>query len=257
MRSSLCIRMATSTITSAKLGAACCFTAAGGFQFVLLLLTAFSIIALLTNLVTNRLGYFEHREKSSKINKNMNSHIAHFAQSSMKKNLPDLRPGDTVRVHQRIREGSKTRIQVFEGVVMAVRGGSAINSSFVVRYVHKGTRVGVEKTFPLHSPNVEKIERLKSSKVRQARLYYLRERFGRAGRMKGEAKNPGDWVESAEIENQDEMSSSNQSDETGTDIGEPDADKELEVVAVVDEKQVNETDLAPLEPEIKPESDIE
>lgn len=128
----------------------------------------------------------------------MNPLIAHFTQPSLKKNFPQLRPGDTVRVHQRIKEGNKSRIQVFEGLVLAVRGGKSINSSFVVRYVHKGTRVGVEKTFPLHSPNVEKVERLKSSKVRQARLFYMRNRFGRAARMSGEAKNLGDWTESDE-----------------------------------------------------------
>lgn len=126
--------------------------------------------------------------------------IARFTQSSCKKNLPTLRPGDTVRIHERIREGNKTRLQVFEGLVLAVRGRADINASVVVRYVHKSTRVGVEKTFPLHLPSVEKIERVKSSKVRQARLYYLRARFGRAARLKGEAKNAADWFEATENE---------------------------------------------------------
>ncbi len=112
--------------------------------------------------------------------------IHSFTQSSLKKNIPDLKPGDTVRVHQKIREGNKERIQVFEGTVMAVRGNKAINSSFVVRRIASG--VGVEKTFPLHSPNVVKVERVKSSKVRQARLYYLRNRFGRNMRMTGETR---------------------------------------------------------------------
>lgn len=122
--------------------------------------------------------------------------ISHFTQSSLKKNIPDLRPGDTVRVHQRIREGNKERIQVFEGTVIAVRGGKSINSSFVVRRIASG--VGVEKTFPLHSPNVVKVERLKSSKVRQARLFYLRERFGRAMRMTKETRNQTGWEEGQE-----------------------------------------------------------
>ncbi len=121
--------------------------------------------------------------------------ITYFAQQSMKRSVPELRAGDTVRVHQRIREGTKERVQIFEGVVMAVRGGMSINSSYVVRYVHTGTRVGVEKTFPLHSPNVVKVERLKSSKVRQARLFYLRERFGRMARMRGEVRSADDWHE--------------------------------------------------------------
>ncbi len=119
--------------------------------------------------------------------------ISHFTQQSMKKSVPELRPGDTVRVHQRIREGNKERIQVFEGVVLAVRGNKAINSSFVVRRIASG--VGVEKTFPLHSPNVVKVERLKSSDVRQARLYYLRERFGRNARMRGEVRSTDAWHE--------------------------------------------------------------
>lgn len=174
--------------------------------------------------------------------------IRHFAQSSMKKNVPDLRPGDTVRVHQRIREGNKTRIQIFEGVVLAVRGGQEINSSFVVRYVHKGTRVGVEKTFPLHSPNVEKVERLKSSKVRQARLFYMRNRFGRAGRMPGESKNLGDWIEPTEQEVTEAPA-----EEV---VEETQADKEPDVTAVVDEVQTSETELAPAEEEVKPESEV-
>lgn len=112
--------------------------------------------------------------------------ITHFTESSLKKNVPELRAGDTVRVHQKIREGNKERIQIFEGTVLAVRGGKSINSSFVVRRIASG--VGVEKTFPLHSPNVVKVERIKSSKVRQARLFYLRERFGRNARMRGESR---------------------------------------------------------------------
>lgn len=178
----------------------------------------------------------------------MNPLVAYFTNSSLKKNFPQLRPGDTVRVHQRIKEGNKSRIQVFEGLVIAVRGGTAINSSFVVRYVHKGTRVGVEKTFPLHSPNVEKVERLKSSKVRQARLFYMRNRFGRAGRMKGEAKNMGDWVETtkpAVIESPAEEPTDNKQ-----------VTKEPEVTAVVDQQQVSATELAPLEEEVKQESAV-
>lgn len=119
--------------------------------------------------------------------------ITYFAQQSMKKNAPELRPGDTVRVHQRIREGGKERVQVFEGLVIAVRGNRDISSSFTVRRVASG--VGVEKTFPLHSPNVLKVERIKTAKVRQARLYYMRERFGRAARMKNELWEKTTWQE--------------------------------------------------------------
>lgn len=121
--------------------------------------------------------------------------ITYFTQQSQKKNIPDLKPGDTVRVHQKIREGNKERIQIFEGIVMAVRGNKSINASFVVRRIASG--VGVEKTFPLHSPNVVKVERVKSSKVRQARLYYLRDRHGRASRMTGETRDGTSWDDSA------------------------------------------------------------
>lgn len=170
----------------------------------------------------------------------MNPLISHFSQSSMKKNLPDLRPGDTVRVHQRIREGNKTRIQVFEGLVIAVRGGKSINSSFVVRYVHKGTRVGVEKTFPMHSPNIEKIERLKSSKVHQARLYYMRERFGRRARMKGEAKNSGDWVEAVEMEEVTSVQAEG-AESSAEETTEPVVENETETGDVKPTEEVEET----------------
>lgn len=130
--------------------------------------------------------------------------IRYFAQQSMKTNAPTLRPGDTVRVHQKIREGNKERIQIFEGTVLAVRGNKGINTSFVVRRIASG--VGVEKTFPLHSPNVVKVERLKSSKVRRARLYYLRQRFGRNARMRNEVRNQTNWEELAADETaQDEV----------------------------------------------------
>lgn len=123
----------------------------------------------------------------------MTDAIFHFAHSSMKKNAPVLRAGDTVRVHQRIREGNKERVQVFEGLVIAVRNGSGINGNFTVRRIASG--VGVEKTFPLHSPNIVKVERVKTSSVRRAKLYYMRERFGRSARMKNEVRKATEWVE--------------------------------------------------------------
>ncbi len=93
----------------------------------------------------------------------------------------NFRPGDTVKVHVRIREGEKERIQIFEGVVIAMkRRGN--RSAFTVRKVSH--RVGVERVFPLHSPSVDKIEVVSSGKVRRAKLYYLRERTGKAARLK-------------------------------------------------------------------------
>lgn len=92
----------------------------------------------------------------------------------------NFRPGDTVRVHVRIREGEKERIQVFEGVVIAIKRGP--RAAFTVRKV--SYNIGVERVFPLHTPAIDKIEVVSSGKVRRAKLYYLRERRGKAARLK-------------------------------------------------------------------------
>ncbi|MFQ5896615.1 MAG: 50S ribosomal protein L19 [Nitrospinota bacterium] len=99
----------------------------------------------------------------------------------MRKDTVDFRPGDTVRVHAKIIEGEKERVQVFEGVVIARRGGG-LRETFKVRKVSYG--VGVERTFPLHSPRVEKVEVVRRGKVRRAKLYYLRERKGKRAQVK-------------------------------------------------------------------------
>jgi large subunit ribosomal protein L19 len=101
--------------------------------------------------------------------------------SQMRANFPSLRAGDTVRVHVKIKEGDKYRIQVFEGVVVA-RKRAGISSTFTVRKVSFG--YGIERIFPLHSPIIDKLEVVKSGKVRRARLYYLRGRRGKAARLK-------------------------------------------------------------------------
>jgi large subunit ribosomal protein L19 len=105
--------------------------------------------------------------------------------SQMRTDLPRFRPGDTVRVHVKIKEGEKYRIQVFEGVVIAQKN-NGISSTFTVRKVSLG--YGVERIFPVHSPNIDKLEVVKSGKVRQARLYYLRGRRGKAARLKEAAR---------------------------------------------------------------------
>jgi large subunit ribosomal protein L19 len=99
----------------------------------------------------------------------------------MRVDLADFAPGDTVQVHMRIIEGEKERIQIFEGPVIARRGGG-VRESFTVRKVSYG--IGVERTFPLHSPRIEKIEVVRRGRVRRAKLYYLRERRGRKARIK-------------------------------------------------------------------------
>jgi large subunit ribosomal protein L19 len=99
----------------------------------------------------------------------------------MRTDVSDFRPGDTVRVHARIKEGEKERIQVFQGVVIRKRKGTT-GASFTVRKISYG--IGVERIFPLHSPSIEKIEVMTKGKVRRARLYYLRKLRGKAARIK-------------------------------------------------------------------------
>ncbi len=99
----------------------------------------------------------------------------------MKPHLPSFGAGDTVRVHMKVAEGGRDRLQAFEGVVIGRRGGG-IREAFTVRRVSHG--VGVERTFPLHSPRVEKIEILRKGHVRRAKLYYLREKIGKETRIK-------------------------------------------------------------------------
>ena len=107
--------------------------------------------------------------------------VDQFAREQMRADLPAFRPGDTVEVHVRIVEGDKERIQVFKGVVIRKRGGLT-GASFTVRKVSYG--VGVERIFPVHSPNIDQVVVLFRGKVRQSRLYYLRERKGKAARIK-------------------------------------------------------------------------
>lgn len=102
--------------------------------------------------------------------------------NQLKKGLPDIRPGDTVRVHQKIKEKDKERLQAFEGVVLARKHGKGISATITVRKVISG--IGVEKILPIHSPIIEKIEVLKKGKVRRAKLYYLRKVKGRKARLK-------------------------------------------------------------------------
>lgn len=101
----------------------------------------------------------------------------------LRQDVPDFGPGDTVRVHVKVVEGERERIQVFEGVVIK-RSGSGLTEMFTVRKVSQG--VGVERTFPVHSPRLEKIEVIRRGRVRRARLHYLRDRIGKAARIQEE-----------------------------------------------------------------------
>ncbi|HMG41803.1 MAG TPA: 50S ribosomal protein L19 [Acidimicrobiales bacterium] len=102
-------------------------------------------------------------------------------QSSLRSDVPDFAPGDTLKVHVRVIEGQKERVQVFQGVVIA-RAGSGIRETFTVRKVSYG--VGVERTFPLHTPTIARIEVVTRGDVRRAKLYYLRDRIGKAAKVK-------------------------------------------------------------------------
>lgn len=104
-----------------------------------------------------------------------------IAQGSMKEETPKFQIGDTVKVAVKIREGSRERIQMFEGTVIAIKG-SGISKTFTVRRLSYG--VGIERVFPLHSPNVESVQVIRSGKVRRAKLYYLRDRVGKAAKVK-------------------------------------------------------------------------
>ena len=107
--------------------------------------------------------------------------IKSIEHEQLKNKIPDLKVGDTVRVHQRIKEGNRERIQVFEGIIIKKQGGG-VNATFTVRRIASG--VGVEKTFPLHSPLVEKIEVVRRGSVRRAKLNYMRQRTGKSAKIK-------------------------------------------------------------------------
>ena len=125
--------------------------------------------------------------------------IKSIEHEQLKNKIPELKIGDTVRVHQRIKEGNRERIQVFEGIIIKKQGGG-VNATFTVRKIAYG--VGVEKTFLVHSPLVEKVEVVRVGKARRAKLYYLRDRVGKAARTK---EDTGARIENREITIKEEI----------------------------------------------------
>ncbi|MCR4741166.1 MAG: 50S ribosomal protein L19 [Lachnospiraceae bacterium] len=115
----------------------------------------------------------------------MNDIIKNIEAEQLKESIPEFNVGDTVRVHAKIKEGNRERIQIFEGTVLKRQGGSN-RETFTVRKTSNG--VGVEKTWPLHSPHVDKIEVVKHGKVRRAKLFYLRDRVGKRAKIKERVK---------------------------------------------------------------------
>ena len=111
----------------------------------------------------------------------MNEIIKNIESAQLKAEVPQFRVGDTVRVHALIKEGNRERVQIFEGTVLKKQGGS-VRATFTVRKNSNG--IGVEKTWPLHSPNVEKVEVVRQGKVRRAKLFYLRDRVGKKAKVK-------------------------------------------------------------------------
>ncbi len=111
----------------------------------------------------------------------MNKIIREIEKEQLKEKVDSFKVGDTVRVHGKIKEGNRERIQIFEGTVLKIQGGSN-RKTFTVRKISNG--VGVEKTWPIHSPNVEKVELVRAGKVRRAKLFYLRDRVGKKAKVK-------------------------------------------------------------------------
>ena len=128
--------------------------------------------------------------------------IKSIEHEQMKNKIPELKVGNTVKVHVRVKEGNRERIQVFEGIIIKVQGGG-VNQTFTVRRISYG--VGVEKTFLVHSPNVEKVEVTRVGKARRAKLFYLREKLGKAAKTKEQV---GARIETNEIVLKEEMAES-------------------------------------------------
>ncbi|MBN2326610.1 MAG: 50S ribosomal protein L19 [Candidatus Omnitrophica bacterium] len=116
--------------------------------------------------------------------------LTSFEQSQLRESYPHFQSGDTVRVNTRVIEGEKERIQAFEGVVIARKGGG-ISETFTVRKISYG--IGVERTFPLHSPRIESVKVVRRGRVRRAKLYYLRDRVGKATRIRARRKQVKDY----------------------------------------------------------------
>ena len=154
---------------------------------------------------------------------------------SLRDDIPDFRPGDPVKVHVRVVEGNRERVQVFQGAVMRRQGGG-VQETFTVRKVSFG--VGVERTFPVHSPTIAKIEVVTLGDVRRAKLYYLRDRHGKAAKIK-ERRIPRDKVVVAEPVVEDSAESTDVEE-----LEEVDAVDAVEDVDVVDEVEGDDADVA-------------
>ena len=177
--------------------------------------------------------------------------IKSIEHEQLKNKIPDLKVGNTVRVHVRIKEGNKERIQVFEGIIIKKQGGG-VNATFTVRKIAYG--VGVEKTFLVHSPLVEKVELVRVGKARRAKLYYLRDRVGKAARTK---EITGARIENREITIKEEMTEVPVSEEVETPVeAAPEEASAVETEAPVVQETVDTVKEEPVET-VKDETKIE
>lgn len=158
----------------------------------------------------------------------------------LKNKIPSLKVGDTVRVHQKIKEGNRERIQVFEGIIIKKQNGG-VNASFTVRKISYG--VGVEKTFLVHSPLVEKVELVRVGKARRAKLYYLRDRVGKAAKTK---ENTGARIENKEIIVKEELVEAPVTEEVTADVA-PEEAPAVETETPVVEEVVDTVKEEPVE----------
>lgn len=120
-----------------------------------------------------------------------------FEKKHSKKSIPNIKPGDVVRVHEKIKDGKKERIQIFEGIVLKMQNGKGLNATFTVRKISFG--IGVEKTFPFHLPSIVKIETIKKIKNRKSKLYYLRNLTDRQIKKRNELKEYAVWNDEASL----------------------------------------------------------
>lgn len=168
--------------------------------------------------------------------------IKSIEHEQMKNKIPALKVGDTVKVHQRIKEGNRERIQVFEGIIIKKQGGG-VNATFTVRRVAYG--VGVEKTFLIHSPMVEKVELVRVGKARRAKLYYLRDRLGKSAKTK---EDIGARIENKEITIKEDI--------VEAPVAEEVASEEVAAVETVETPVVEEVAAPAEEPAVEAEAPV-
>ena len=166
----------------------------------------------------------------------------------LKSTIPDIKIGDTVRVHQRIKEGNRERIQVFEGIVIKKQNGG-LNETFTVRRISYG--VGVEKTFLMHSPLIEKIEVIRVGKVRRAKLYYLRDRVGKAAKTR---ENIGANLHRDDIIIKEEVPGESEEAENAENTQDIATEADVKNAEVVENEEVKEAEVVEAE-EVKTEEE--